>query len=61
MTALTALTVRPERVAENLNRALHEVMCDDPAVVLFGEDITDPYGGAFKIRRVSVRGSRTVC
>ncbi|WP_327002159.1 alpha-ketoacid dehydrogenase subunit beta [Dactylosporangium sp. NBC_01737] len=42
---------RPERVAENLNRALHEILRDDPAAVLLGEDVADPYGGAFKITR----------
>ena len=40
-----------ERVAENLNRALHELMAADPSVHLLGEDVSDPYGGAFKITR----------
>lgn len=40
---------RTERVSENLNRALHRVFDDDPHVYLLGEDIADPYGGAFKI------------
>ncbi|GAA2393633.1 alpha-ketoacid dehydrogenase subunit beta [Dactylosporangium salmoneum] len=39
------------RVAENLNRALHGVLADDPGVHVLGEDITDPYGGAFKATR----------
>lgn len=39
------------RVAEDLNAALHAVMAADPAVYLLGEDIADPYGGAFKISR----------
>lgn len=43
--------MRPERVAENLNRALHAVLEQDPRVWLFGEDVRDPYGGAFKISR----------
>ncbi|MEV0390932.1 transketolase C-terminal domain-containing protein [Nonomuraea sp. NPDC050643] len=37
------------RVAEHLNQALHEVLAADPAVYVLGEDIADPYGGAFKI------------
>jgi pyruvate dehydrogenase E1 component beta subunit len=42
---------RLERVAENLNRALHAALASDPRVCLFGEDIGDPYGGAFKISK----------
>jgi acetoin:2,6-dichlorophenolindophenol oxidoreductase subunit beta len=32
-----------------LNRALAELMTKDSRVLLLGEDIADPYGGAFKI------------
>jgi pyruvate/2-oxoglutarate/acetoin dehydrogenase E1 component len=39
------------RVAENLNQALHAVLGADPDVHLLGEDILDPYGGAFKITK----------
>jgi 2-oxoisovalerate dehydrogenase E1 component len=39
------------RVAEELNRALHEAMAAHPDVVLIGEDLLDPYGGAFKVSR----------
>ena len=39
------------RVAENLNLALHEVFAADPNVHLIGEDVVDPYGGAFKITK----------
>jgi pyruvate/2-oxoglutarate/acetoin dehydrogenase E1 component len=42
---------RTERVAENLNRALGDLLDRDPTVHLLGEDITDPYGGAFKVTR----------
>ncbi len=40
-----------ERVVENLNRALHELMRADDRVILIGEDVLDPYGGAFKVAR----------
>jgi pyruvate/2-oxoglutarate/acetoin dehydrogenase E1 component len=43
--------MRRERVADNLNRALHRLFEDDPRVYLLGEDILDPYGGAFKISK----------
>ncbi|NRQ32581.1 alpha-ketoacid dehydrogenase subunit beta [Nonomuraea sp. NN258] len=39
------------RVAENLNAALHSLFAADPRLYLLGEDVTDPYGGAFKITR----------
>jgi pyruvate dehydrogenase E1 component beta subunit len=39
------------RVAENLNLALHAAFEADPAIHLLGEDIADPYGGAFKITK----------
>ncbi|MFI6934722.1 alpha-ketoacid dehydrogenase subunit beta [Streptomyces sp. NPDC050287] len=38
-----------ERVAENLNRALHKLFEGDDRVQLMGEDVVDPYGGAFKV------------
>jgi len=37
--------------AAALNEALHTVLERDPRVVLLGEDIADPYGGAFKVTR----------
>ncbi|MEU4542852.1 alpha-ketoacid dehydrogenase subunit beta [Nonomuraea dietziae] len=39
------------RVAENLNAALHELMAAERNLYLLGEDVADPYGGAFKITR----------
>jgi pyruvate dehydrogenase E1 component beta subunit len=39
------------RVAENLNAALRGVLAADPSLHLLGEDIADPYGGAFKVTR----------
>ncbi len=42
---------RTARVVESLNRALHEVMDTDDSVYMIGEDIRDPYGGAFKVTK----------
>jgi pyruvate/2-oxoglutarate/acetoin dehydrogenase E1 component len=39
------------RVVEDLNRALHGLMADDAALHVIGEDILDPYGGAFKVTK----------
>ena len=36
-------------VLEALNRALHRAFADCPDVILLGEDVLDPYGGAFKV------------
>ncbi|MBL7163134.1 MAG: alpha-ketoacid dehydrogenase subunit beta [Anaerolineales bacterium] len=36
-------------VLQSLNDALHQVMAADARVLLMGEDILDPYGGAFKV------------
>ena len=43
--------MQAERIVENLNRAHHELFGRDPAVCLIGEDLLDPYGGAFKVSR----------
>ncbi|MDF1859095.1 MAG: transketolase C-terminal domain-containing protein [Verrucomicrobiales bacterium] len=40
-----------ERVLENLNLALSKLLEKDERVVVIGEDIVDPYGGAFKVTR----------
>jgi pyruvate dehydrogenase E1 component beta subunit len=39
------------RVIENLNRGLDRLLADYPDAHLLGEDIVDPYGGAFKATR----------
>lgn len=38
-------------VLTSLNDALHRVMRDDPRVIVLGEDLLDPYGGAFKVTK----------
>jgi pyruvate/2-oxoglutarate/acetoin dehydrogenase E1 component/pyruvate/2-oxoglutarate dehydrogenase complex dihydrolipoamide acyltransferase (E2) component len=45
-----------ERVVQNINRALYTLLeCDDQAYVI-GQDIADPYGGAFGVtRRLSTK------
>lgn len=34
---------------ESLRQALHTILADDPKAIVLGEDILDPYGGAFKV------------
>lgn len=38
-----------ETVRAALNAALNTLLTEDPRVVLLGEDLHDPYGGAFKV------------
>ena len=38
-------------VLESLNQALHDVMQANESVYLLGEDMLDPYGGAFKVSK----------
>ena len=38
-------------VLDSLNQSLHQLMDADDRVVMLGEDILDPYGGAFKVTR----------
>jgi len=38
-------------IATAINEALHGLFADDDRVHLIGEDVLDPYGGAFKISR----------
>ena len=40
-----------ERVVTNLNLALHALLERDERTYLLGEDIADPYGGAFKVTK----------
>ncbi|SBV04584.1 Pyruvate/2-oxoglutarate/acetoin dehydrogenase complex, dehydrogenase (E1) component [Streptomyces sp. Ncost-T6T-1] len=50
MTTVAVGTVAP-RVAEHLNRALHTLFRNEERLHLLGEDVSDPYGGAFKITK----------
>jgi pyruvate/2-oxoglutarate/acetoin dehydrogenase E1 component len=36
---------------ESLNQSLHNILKADKNVILLGEDILDPYGGAFKVTK----------
>jgi pyruvate/2-oxoglutarate/acetoin dehydrogenase E1 component len=38
-------------VLESLNAALHQAFSEDDRVYLIGQDVLDPYGGAFKVTR----------
>ena len=40
---------RGDTVLKSLNQALHAIMAQDERVLVLGEDILDPYGGAFKV------------
>lgn len=34
-----------------LQESLHQLLTEDPSVIVLGEDILDPYGGAFKVTK----------
>lgn len=38
-------------VLNSLNAALHKMMREDQSVIVLGEDLLDPYGGAFKVTK----------
>lgn len=40
-----------DRYIMSLNHELHSIMAADPRIVIIGEDIVDPYGGAFKVTK----------
>lgn len=40
-----------DRVVQNLNRALHELFERDDRIYILGQDIADPYGGAFGVTK----------
>ena len=41
----------PRTVLDSLNQGLYQALQDDANVILLGEDVLDPYGGAFKVSR----------
>jgi pyruvate/2-oxoglutarate/acetoin dehydrogenase E1 component len=43
--------MKPLTYLEALRGSLHALLEEDPAVVLLGEDVLDPYGGAFKVTK----------
>ena len=43
------LAIRQSTVLASLNAALHATFAADARVLLLGEDVLDPYGGAFKV------------
>jgi 2-oxoisovalerate dehydrogenase E1 component len=46
-----AFPSRRRRVLESLNEGLSDLLVQDERVFLIGEDMLDPYGGAFKVTR----------
>jgi 2-oxoisovalerate dehydrogenase E1 component len=40
-----------KRISELLNAALHDILSENPQAIMVGEDLLDPYGGAFKVAR----------
>jgi pyruvate dehydrogenase E1 component beta subunit len=46
-----SVDVAATRVAVGLNRALHGLFAADDRMFLLGEDVVDPYGGAFGVTR----------
>ncbi|MGE4132674.1 MAG: dehydrogenase E1 component subunit alpha/beta [Bdellovibrionales bacterium] len=44
-------TTKPERVVKRLNQSLHDLAEKYPNLHFLGEDLCDPYGGAFKITK----------
>jgi pyruvate/2-oxoglutarate/acetoin dehydrogenase E1 component len=43
--------MKPLTYLEALRGGLHALMEEDPAVIVLGEDVLDPYGGAFKVTK----------
>src|SRR5712672_201422 len=49
--AMTRDLTRESTVLASLNAGLRAAMADDERVIVLGEDVLDPYGGAFKVTR----------
>jgi len=43
------LDFRPQRIVDAIRNSLDESMAEDDRIILMGEDLCDPYGGAFKV------------
>lgn len=43
--------MKKERISGNMHKAIYELMKSDEKVVILGEDVAEPYGGAFKISK----------
>jgi pyruvate/2-oxoglutarate/acetoin dehydrogenase E1 component len=43
--------MKPKTVLDSLNSGLRQALAADRRVILLGEDLLDPYGGAFKVTR----------
>ena len=48
---MTAVPPAPVTVLASLNDALHQLMERSDDVYVIGEDVLDPYGGAFKVTK----------
>ena len=40
-----------KRVLQRINEAFHDLMENNKDVLFIGEDVLDPYGGAFKVAK----------
>ena len=45
------IPVKPNTVLESLQQGLKRAFADDESIILIGEDVLDPYGGAFKVTK----------
>ncbi|MGQ9649932.1 MAG: dehydrogenase E1 component subunit alpha/beta [Phycisphaerae bacterium] len=43
------LDFRPQRIVDAIRTSLDQSMAQDDRIILMGEDLCDPYGGAFKV------------
>jgi 2-oxoisovalerate dehydrogenase E1 component len=48
-TAVKSASKQAVNVRSSLNAALRQLLTESPEVILLGEDLHDPYGGAFKV------------
>lgn len=48
---MDALAKKDDTYLDSLRSSLHEIFAHDERVLLLGEDVLDPYGGAFKVTK----------